>query len=755
MNKKAQKNVYFGIVTAVLLLVSIFISLVSAEISPNPNLNGLNQFTIKNYSQLNNVLYVTANSATDIQTKYNTASLTPNSKIVIPAGTYNINQQINITGNVKVVCDSPTNTHLNVNTTFAFWVSEGATVDFTNCHFTSNGVFTSGKKVAIFLSEFGSGSGTSIANRDLNASIYFDHNIVENVTAGIRYKTTNGLSGDIIITNNEFMNFNDQVSSGQTFEVVSIQAQKPVNKKWLIENNFFHDITKNESKAIAVNGDVGTDDANTTSIPSYPRSIGVTISNNKVYNVSSDGIYVHTLDQAIVTGNQVYYYGQKATTHQVGIAANNIVNSIISNNVVEYGSGRAIRTEFGDHNTISNNILIGGSNVSNTWEGYIFRITSSDSSFVDNKITGYRDPVIRIDGDRNIVARNVLFGTNTSIQDLGYNNSVYGNTIARISDVNTAYNLGESDPTLALALNFNNDSISNGYVLDSSLNHYDGTEANSPTWCSNCGVYGTGSYIFNTTNSISIPNNNNLELGSANSPFTISLWINSYGAGVDNLRWAAKSGSQGGWKLQGYTGGGGIRLLLTNKTNSVITTVADTNPINRLINNEWIMYTWTSDGTTYKLYRNGKFASSAAVNSSDNITGISAFNIGANSGGATGMNGSIDNFRLYHRALSDTEISDLYSNKISPATPFLSRSGGTIQGILTLARPPVTCPAGSFMTYFNGATSTCTSPSATQYTNLTTSNMTILSNLIFTNSTGSPKWRIYVNDSGSLITESI
>lgn len=67
---------------------------------------------------------------------------------------------------------------------------------------------------------------------------------------------------------------------------------------------------------------------------------------------------------------------------------------------------------------------------------------------------------------------------------------------------------------------------------------------------------------------------------------------------------------------------------------------------------------------------------------------------------------------------------------------------------------PVACPTGSFLTQL-GSSVTCTALTTITNNANITGNFTVAQSIIFLNSTGSAKWRMYVNDSGSLITESM
>ena len=76
-----------------------------------------------------------------------------------------------------------------------------------------------------------------------------------------------------------------------------------------------------------------------------------------------------------------------------------------------------------------------------------------------------------------------------------------------------------------------------------------------------------------------------------------------------------------------------------------------------VVSGEWIMLTTTLDGNNLKIYGNDQLSSSATrtispVGSSHNMT-ISA--------STNGVDGFIDEARIYNRALSAAEISALYN----------------------------------------------------------------------------------------------
>ena len=175
-----------------------------------------------------------------------------------------------------------------------------------------------------------------------------------------------------------------------------------------------------------------------------------------------------------------------------------------------------------------------------------------------------------------------------------------------------------------------------------------------------------------------------MEIEKANSSFTVMFWLNQTGLNAPNGRYLYKGSSAGGWGVRSFSGGNGIFFLLVNTSNSVISLqdMSSTDKA-RQVYNEWIHFTWTSDGKQYRFYRNGNFVSNMTVTRTDDIGGTATLNIGSDSFGSNGMNGSIDDFRFYNEALSQTEINQIVNNKKSPQPPYLSRIGGIIRGNLS------------------------------------------------------------------------
>ena len=102
--------------------------------------------------------------------------------------------------------------------------------------------------------------------------------------------------------------------------------------------------------------------------------------------------------------------------------------------------------------------------------------------------------------------------------------------------------------------------------------------------------------------------------------------------------------------------------------------------------NQWIHVVGTWDGTTLAIYRDGSLAQSGnfAGNALDANTLPVVF--GEKLGDGAGYKGELDDLRIYRRALSSSEVSDLFNS--SPfskglAMPWLTSSIGGLTGSAT------------------------------------------------------------------------
>jgi hypothetical protein len=156
---------------------------------------------------------------------------------------------------------------------------------------------------------------------------------------------------------------------------------------------------------------------------------------------------------------------------------------------------------------------------------------------------------------------------------------------------------------------------------------------------------------FDGSNQVSVPDSATVHVETGN--FTISTWIYptafcSYEAIFDKYGYARGYSFfiDGGSTSNGYYGVGGDGGGTTG---------------NFALNlNQWQQFVWTRSGSSNTVYINNSVWTTFSDGGNTNVGG--ALSIGENtSGGGCNFTGSEDDFRLYNRALSATEITQLYS----------------------------------------------------------------------------------------------
>lgn len=377
------------------------------------------------FSNISSIYYVQGTTVSEIQATINLCGTQP-CHVKVPAGTYSITSPIQIPENSKIEfeCDSPDTTNLYSTNTYVFYLSNNSYAHIKNCHIYSDANYAAGVRHGIYASEW-------TDNRNITVDYDIENNVFEYLTTAIRHKQSRENLGNIIVKNNEFRFFNDMTNWGQTYEVATFIAPKADDTTWLIENNFWHDVGKNESKCFGGNGYDETENATDVMYPSWGQSNGITVKGNMIYNVSSDGLYIHSFVNALITGNQVYKHGMMNTTHHVGIACNQCTNSVVSNNIIMGGNGKPLRTDEGQNNLFTNNYLDGGAN---GYKAGVFRIwNQTNSVYSHNIISSDKNPAVYIDNGsiNNTVVDNMFLNSNNQIQQQVENqNLIYLNNYA-------------------------------------------------------------------------------------------------------------------------------------------------------------------------------------------------------------------------------------------------------------------------------------------------------------------------------------
>ncbi|ESU21582.1 hypothetical protein FCR2A7T_00290 [Flavobacterium cauense R2A-7] len=87
----------------------------------------------------------------------------------------------------------------------------------------------------------------------------------------------------------------------------------------------------------------------------------------------------------------------------------------------------------------------------------------------------------------------------------------------------------------------------------------------------------------------------------------------------------------------------------------------------------WYHFTYTYDGTTAKIYKNGALLT-GVLKTWNTLNNNDLFKLGVGVGGELNFNGAIDDLKIYNYVLSDTQISNLYTNNTLSASNFSQNS---------------------------------------------------------------------------------
>ncbi len=233
-----------------------------------------------------------------------------------------------------------------------------------------------------------------------------------------------------------------------------------------------------------------------------------------------------------------------------------------------------------------------------------------------------------------------------------------------------------ADITTGLVGQWSFEEGSGSTAADSSSSNNTGTLQNSPTWIS--GQVGSGALSLDGTDDyVNVPDSASLDL----STFTVSGWINLT-SNTNNWKPVfTKENASGGQRnfglyVENTTSNPRFHYSFMdsscsgfNSYNSSATAQAGT----------WQHVTMTYDGSSFKFYINGSLDSTQTVSGAP-CSSATAFRIGEPAGAYDAFPGSVDEVRVYNRALSAADVSDLYSYTGAAAAPGLGASGGEIAG---------------------------------------------------------------------------
>ena len=209
-----------------------------------------------------------------------------------------------------------------------------------------------------------------------------------------------------------------------------------------------------------------------------------------------------------------------------------------------------------------------------------------------------------------------------------------------------------------------------GNALDESGNNNHGTVNGATLTTDRFGNQGSA-YDFNGVNNwIDVSNNSSINFQNS---FSISVWVNSnqnnVNAGIIG-KWNDFDGLVlGGQEQYALTVNGNLLYALLRTTISPSQNIEISYSGSNYNNGSWNLFVFSWDGNTIKLYQNGFLVGSGlangVMNSFNQNLEFGRYGGGqATSGGNTHFAGSLDDIAIWNRALSQSEITQLYNQGI-------------------------------------------------------------------------------------------
>ena len=221
-------------------------------------------------------------------------------------------------------------------------------------------------------------------------------------------------------------------------------------------------------------------------------------------------------------------------------------------------------------------------------------------------------------------------------------------------------------PTSGLILRYKFDEGSGTTIADSAGNHTV-TGFGNATWTAS-GKYGAGYDVSSTAaRSFAPANQGDLNFDSRVSGFTVSTWVKTISPGTYKTIFD-KTGATAQYKawlttmtaIEGSSGGTAKTLAVPNLTDGNWQLLTLTN-FSR--NGTWYFRVYSGNGTSYVEMPSGAGGTTAGT-----------LKIGSQSGGSNAWSGQLDDFRIYNRALSQTEVGELYAADPAGFAPVVSIS---------------------------------------------------------------------------------
>jgi hypothetical protein len=188
----------------------------------------------------------------------------------------------------------------------------------------------------------------------------------------------------------------------------------------------------------------------------------------------------------------------------------------------------------------------------------------------------------------------------------------------------------------------------NGNANDESGNGRNGTESGGVTYGE--GVIGKAANFDGRDDHIKV-SNLNLEF----TDFTVSFWIFP----LSLWDWADPIGTDKWDQFEFHsTHDGSVYVGVSGDDGDRFT--PDEIPSNTVVVNQWQIFTFILENRIGKFYKNGELIATKRQGAPKKWT---AFLLGSDSNPGNLIHGSIDDIRIYNRALSDAEIQELYTGQ--------------------------------------------------------------------------------------------
>lgn len=165
-----------------------------------------------------------------------------------------------------------------------------------------------------------------------------------------------------------------------------------------------------------------------------------------------------------------------------------------------------------------------------------------------------------------------------------------------------------------------------------------------------------------TNDEVTVADNNTLDFGTGD--FSVNFWVNAPNTTAADGGLVTKKITSSPWT--GFV----IRFTTNHKVDYITTGVARTITISTgIADSSWHMITLTRSSNTVQLYLDGSADGSSGTDN-ENIDNANIMRFGQLQGFGSFMDGLLDEIGIWNKALSTTEITDLYNSGNGLTHPF-------------------------------------------------------------------------------------